>query len=91
VIVASKAVEKQSRAEVSTVDPRDEPSARWGWHGSFPKASMVAGWFTVAALLLMLIGNHENNTENVWLICLAAGVAIALILDMRKRRTSWRR
>ena len=25
------------------VDPRDEPSAEWGWHGSFPNATRIAG------------------------------------------------
>ncbi len=35
VIVAGKAIEKRP----GEVDPRDEPSAEWGWHGSFPKAT----------------------------------------------------
>lgn len=84
--MASKAVEKRSE-----VDPRDEPSAEWGWHGGFPKASRIAGWFSVFALLIMLVGNHENNTENVWLVGLGLFVAFLLVLDARKRRTSWRR
>ncbi|PXY26242.1 DUF2631 domain-containing protein [Prauserella sp. PE36] len=86
--MAGKAIEKRSGTEV---DPRDEPSAEWGWHGGFPKATRFAGWFTVFALLVMLIGNHENNTENVWLVGLALSVAFGLVLDMRRRRTSWRR
>lgn len=86
--MAGKAVEKRPGTEV---DPRDEPSAEWGWHGGFPKATRFAGWFTVFALLVMLIGNHENNTENVWLVGLAVAVAIGLLLDMRRRRTAWRR
>ncbi|PXY28333.1 DUF2631 domain-containing protein [Prauserella muralis] len=86
--MAGKAVEKRPGTEV---DPRDEPSAEWGWHGGFPKATRFAGWFTVLALLAMLIGNHENNTENVWLVGIAIAVAIGLLLDMRRRRTAWRR
>ncbi|MFC4000695.1 DUF2631 domain-containing protein [Prauserella oleivorans] len=86
--MAGKAVEKRSATEVDT---RDEPSAEWGWHGGFPKATRFAGWFTVFALLIMLIGNHENNTENVWLVGLAIAVAIGLVFDMRRRRTAWRR
>lgn len=84
--MASKAVEKRPE-----VDPHDEPSVKWGWHGSFPKATRIAGWFSVVALLLMLKGNHENNTENVWLVGLAILLALALVLDIRKQRTAWRK
>lgn len=84
--MAGKAIEKRPE-----VDPRDEPSARWGWHGSFPKATRIAGWATVVILLLMIKGNHENNTENVWLVGLAAFIALMLVLDIRKRRTAWRK
>ncbi|MGW4484396.1 DUF2631 domain-containing protein [Amycolatopsis sp. NPDC004368] len=84
--MAGKAIEKRP-----AVDPRDEPSAEWGWHGSFPTATRVAGWVSVVILLLMLKGNHENNTENVWLIGLAAFLALLLVLDFRKRRTAWRK
>jgi hypothetical protein len=86
VIVAGKAIEKRPE-----VDPRDEPSAQWGWHGSFPKATRVAGWISVVVLLLMLKGNHENNTENVWLVGLSLFLILMLVLDLRKRRTAWRK
>jgi hypothetical protein len=86
VIVASKAVEKRPE-----VDPRDEPSAEWGWHGSFPRATRIAGWVSAIILLVMIYGNHENNTENVWLIGLSLGLILLLVLDLRKRRTAWRK
>ncbi|QWF83034.1 DUF2631 domain-containing protein [Amycolatopsis sp. CA-230715] len=92
--MAGKAVEKKRPAEVSAasaVDPRDEPSAAWGWHGTFPKATRIAGWFSALVLFLMLIGNHENNTENVWLVGLGLFLILLLVLDMRKRRTAWRK
>jgi hypothetical protein len=85
-IVAGKAVEKRPE-----VDPRDEPSAAWGWHGSFPKGTRIAGWVSAAILLVMIKGNHENNTENVWLVGLAALLVLLLVLDIRKRRTAWRK
>jgi hypothetical protein len=84
--VAGKTLEKRPE-----VDPRDEPSAKWGWHGTFPKAARVGGWVIAVVLLLMLKGNHENNTENVWLVGLAALVVLLLVLDLRKRRTAWRK
>jgi hypothetical protein len=91
VIVASKAVEKRQQSGVKTVDPRDEPSAEWGWHGSFPKASRIAGWFSAIVLLVMIYNNHENDTENVWLIGIAAALVLALLIDLRRQRTAWRR
>jgi hypothetical protein len=90
-IVATKAVVRRQQSGVKTVDPRDEPSAEWGWHGGFPKASRIAGWFSAFVLLAMIYNNHENNTENVWLIGIAAGIVIALLVDLKKQRTAWRR
>jgi hypothetical protein len=72
------------------VDPRDEPSAEWGWHGTNWKVVHAGGWFLVFAHLIMLIGNHRGNIENLWLIGIAAGIAVVLLLDLRRRRTSWR-
>ena len=89
--MASKAVEKRQDAAVTKVDPRDEPSAEWGWHGGFPKGGRIAGWASVVVLLAMIYNNHENNTENVWLVAIAVGIAIALLWDVKKKRTAWRR
>lgn len=85
--MAGKAVEKHTGTEV---DPRDEPSAEWGWHGSFPRATRAAGWFTAAVMFLMLIGNHENRTEDVVLIVIGVGIIAGLLFDMKRRRTAWR-
>lgn len=72
------------------VDPRDEPSAEWGWHGSFPNGVQFLGWFIAVVLLALQIGPHESNTENYWLIGIAVVVIALLVRDLRKRRTSWR-
>ncbi|GAB3500069.1 DUF2631 domain-containing protein [Amycolatopsis cihanbeyliensis] len=84
--MAGKAVERRY-----AVDPQEEPSVDWGWHGRFPKITRAFGWFIAFGLFVMLIGNHENNTENVWLIGLGLGVIGLLLLDLRKQRTAWRR
>lgn len=73
------------------VDPADEPSAEWGWHDSFPNLVQVMGWVIVGALLVMLIGNHTGNVENLYLVIGAVIVAGALVFDLRRRRTAWRR
>ncbi|WP_191249441.1 DUF2631 domain-containing protein [Amycolatopsis deserti] len=90
-IVASKAVEKRRQAAPAKVDPRDEPSAEWGWHGGFPKGGRIAGWVTVVVLLAMIYNNHENNTENVWLVGIAIAIVIGLLWEIKKKRTAWRR
>lgn len=73
------------------VDPADEPSAEWGWHGNFPNLVQVMGWVIVGGLLVMLIGNHKGQVEDIYLYLTAAGIALALALDLRRRRTDWRR
>ncbi len=60
-------------AKRPAVDPRDEPSAEWGWHGGFPHGELIAGWSVVVILLLFLIGNHQGRTEDIWLIGFAVG------------------
>src|SRR5699024_3164396 len=89
VIVADKAVEKRNpRTEVS---PYEEPSAEWGWHGSFPKTTRIGALFAAAAMFLMLIGNHQNRTEDIWLIIIGSVIVLALLVDLRRKRAPWRR
>ncbi|GLZ31294.1 hypothetical protein Lesp02_34820 [Lentzea sp. NBRC 105346] len=73
------------------VDPHEEPSHEWGWHGTFPKATRIAGWFTAIAMFAMLIGNHHGFTEDLWLIGTGIGLVAFLIWDQVRGRTSWRR
>ncbi len=89
--MAGKAVEKRGQAVVTKVDPRDEPSAEWGWHGRFPKATRLMALFSAIVMFAMLIGNHHGRTEDVWLIGLGVGIIVLLLIDLRRRRTAWRR
>lgn len=89
--MAGKTVQKRQKGEVKTVDPRDEPSAEWGWHGGFPRATRIAGWISAMLMFAMIYNNHENNTENVWLIGIGLAIVIGLLWDLRRRRTAWRR
>ena len=74
------------------VDPRDEPSAEWGWHGSFPNALRVAGVVTAILLLVMVIGPYESRLQDFWMIPLALGI-LGLIVwgTVKRRRDDWRR
>ncbi|MCA1705870.1 MAG: DUF2631 domain-containing protein [Actinobacteria bacterium] len=73
------------------VDPHREPSADWGWHGSFPLAGPIAGWFTAFALFAMLIGNHQSRVEDIWLVGLGLLLVVMLIGHHLKRRKARRR
>ncbi|OZM78351.1 DUF2631 domain-containing protein [Pseudonocardia sp. MH-G8] len=78
-------------AQRPAVDPQDEPSAEWGWHGGFPKGMVIAGWVSVFILLAMIIGNHTGRVENLWLIGIALVMALGLVLHSVRKRTAWRR
>ncbi|GAA5147771.1 DUF2631 domain-containing protein [Pseudonocardia eucalypti] len=74
----------------ATVDPDEEPSAEWGWHGSFPRGTLIAGWVSTVFILLMLIGNHTGKVEDLWLVGTALVMAYGLIRMQLKQRRSWR-
>jgi hypothetical protein len=73
------------------VDPQDEPSAEWGWHGTWPRATRIAGWFSAFAMFIMLIGNHRGNVENIWLILTGIAIITFLVYDVLRSRNTWRR
>ena len=80
---------KSGRPEV---DPQDEPSVEWGWHGSFPRAVPIAGVITGIVFLLLMIGPYQSRLQDFWIVgivllmfgLIAYGVVV-------KRRKAWRR
>jgi hypothetical protein len=54
------------------------------------KAGRIGAMVTIVALLVMIIGNHQGQTEDIWLIGIAAGLATMLILDSVLRRNGLR-
>ncbi|HEY2203212.1 MAG TPA: DUF2631 domain-containing protein [Pseudonocardia sp.] len=82
---------RNGHVPATTVDPEDEPSAAWGWHGGFPRGMVIAGWVSTIFILLMLFGNHQGRVEDVWLIGTALVMAAGLIRHQMKARRSWRR
>jgi hypothetical protein len=86
--------EKHSnRGSKHDVDPNEEPSVDWGWHGSFPRAGKLAGWFTAFALFMMIIGNRESNIEVVYLVVLGTVLVMMLIashIKAYKEKRRWR-
>jgi hypothetical protein len=73
------------------VDPDEEPSAAWGWHGTPQRAGKIAGWFTAFALFAMLIGNNEGHVGDFFLVAPGTILVVMLIASHLKARKTKRR
>jgi Protein of unknown function (DUF2631) len=90
--VASNSREVARSADVSTeVSPDDEPSAQWGWHGGFPKGTIIGGVVTIILLIAFIPGPYQSHTQDIWLVLIAIGIALAIVGHVIRRRNSWRR
>ncbi|MFE9788196.1 DUF2631 domain-containing protein [Nocardia salmonicida] len=74
------------RAVATSVDPAEVPSAAWGWSGESRKTFRIAAWVVIVALLGMTIGNHQGHVEDIFLVGLAAVMALILVADSLTRR-----
>jgi Protein of unknown function (DUF2631) len=81
----------QLEKPTTNVDPEDEPSAEWGWHGKLPKGAMIAGWVVAIILFCMLIGNQQGHVEDIYLIIFGALMVLLQVGAIVRRRNSWRR
>ncbi|HET8682876.1 MAG TPA: DUF2631 domain-containing protein [Micromonosporaceae bacterium] len=54
------------------------------------RAARAGAVVTIVILLLMLIGNHQGNIENLWLVGLAALLTAMLVGDWVLRRSGLR-
>jgi hypothetical protein len=71
---------------VDGISSLDEPSVEWGWHKHSRMVGLAVGGFFVLFLLAMLFGNHVGRVEDIWLIGVAAGVAIWMFLSLGPRK-----
>jgi hypothetical protein len=78
-------------AKRPAVDPEEEPSAEWGWHGTFPKATPLAAVISAILLPIMLIGHHTSVTEILWMVLPAVAIIGAVVWGSIRKRHSWRR
>lgn len=62
------------------VSTRDVPSAACGYSALSRTTVQVAGWVSVFILLMFNFGNHRGHVETIWLLVLAALLAIGLII-----------
>jgi len=73
-----------------TADHPAEHPSDWGWHGEWGRWARISGWFVVFLLLLSTTATHYNGAGALALIATAVGLAIMLVWDINRRRTSWR-
>jgi hypothetical protein len=87
--VAGSQLEKRPS---TAVDPVEEPSAEWGWHGRFPRGREIGGWISAIAMFVMaFVGNHVAETERLWLLGFGIALVAALVGYRVRQRTAWRR
>jgi hypothetical protein len=92
-VIRRTGVARNSRelAKRPAVDPQDEPSAEWGLHGSFPRAKIVGGVVSIILLVVFAFGPYQSRTQDLWLFGLALILLGMIVLQVLKRRNSWRR
>lgn len=92
--MASKQLQQPSledAIEASGIDPADEPSVGWGWHGHANKFFKGLGVFFAAFLLVMIIGNHESRIEDWYLVAFAGLILFFIGADEYRKRNKWHR
>lgn len=72
----------QHDAPVTAPDQHKPTNLKW---------ARIGGVGSIAVLLLMLLGNHEGRTEDLFVIGTAAVIAAVLIGDVLLRRNGLRR
>jgi hypothetical protein len=87
------AVASNSRevAKSSPISPDDEPSVEWGWHGGFPKGTIVGGVITIILCIAFIPGPYQTTTQYLWLIGVALAVLAGIVGHVMRQRNSWRR
>lgn len=65
----------------------DEPVTAPDQHKpGFEKSARIGAIATIVILLLMLLGNHRGQVENIWLVATAGFLAFGLVADALMRK-----
>jgi len=79
-------------AKSSEVGPDDIPGAdQWGWHGGFPKGTVIGGVITIILCIAFIPGPYQSRTQDIWLIVIAIGIALGIVGHVIRRRNAWRK
>ena len=71
--------------------PTTSRRPQWGWHGGFPKGTIIGGVVTIILLIAFIPGPYQSHTQDIWLVLIAIGIALAIVGHVIRRRNSWRR
>ncbi len=72
----------------SGVSEADVPSARFGWSDLTRSTVQIAGWISVLTLIGFNFGNHGGHVETIWLLTLAALIALGLLIHATQPKLS---
>jgi hypothetical protein len=78
----------------SDVREEDEPSARWGWHGTLPKGALLGGIFAVIILFAMVrMTEHLATWTEIGYTVFVGLMVLFLIVrkQITRRRSAWRK
>ena len=79
-------------AKRPAVDPHDEPSAEWGWHGSFPRAKIIAGVICHPDPDRVPVRPvPEPAPRYLWLVGTALVLVFMIWRQVVAQRNAWRR
>lgn len=70
-------------------EPADAPSARFGWHGNPRKTYYIAAGFVIFALFGLMIGNHDGQVENLYLLGFAIMLVVLVVRASILNRNKW--
>jgi hypothetical protein len=73
------------------LEHRHEKPEDWGWHAEFGKWTDVAGWITVAILVVMVTATHYNRQGDLFLFLTAGIIVIGLLINRSRRKNAWRK
>jgi len=68
---------------VAAEEPVTSPDQHKPGH---PRAARIAAVAVIISLLLMIIGNHQGNVENIFLVVTAGIIAAILVGDWLMRK-----
>jgi hypothetical protein len=71
-------------------DPDAEPSADWGWHGSYPKGKIIAGWISIVLLIALAIGPYQSKTQDLWIGGFVLLILFLIWRETVKKRRAWK-
>lgn len=78
-VAASHEIVPEVHKGTSTLDV---PSASLGWSELSRTTVQVSGWVSVGILLAYNFGNHTGHVETIWLLVIAAVIALGLLIHL---------